>query len=683
MNRSAFPVHRTVLIWTGILCLSATLAAELALSVREQSQTFDEACHIYAGYQYWRRADFGVNPEHPPLVKWLASLPLLWLRPQIPNIRETHFKIDGFLAGNRLLYSNDADALLFRARVAAALLTLFLALLVFEAGYRMFGVGPAFIALALTVFEPNLLAHGALVTTDMGLTACLFASVYAFYRYAKQPSARTLLVCGLVAGVVLVVKHSGILVLPILGLLALGEILMAPRLAAEPSSEHPRIAQGPARQAFRMAAALLVITAISVSILWAAYGFRFQARPDNLKITPPLAEFIRGTGSPGLKNRHLAQILLRLERWRLLPESYLYGLADVAIANEGRPTFIFSKVYPRGRWFYFPGAFLIKSTFGFLMLLLLIFAATKLRRPAMRRELLFLVIPAVFYFAISLTSRLNIGIRHILPIYPFLLVFAGAGAWTLIEKGRRWAYCVSALIAFHAYSSAKALPNYLAYSNELWGGTARTYRVLTDSNVDWGQGLIAVKNYLDRHRISECWLAYHGSADPAYYRIPCKPLPDPFSQMFGKPVEAVPPVLQGKVLVSATNLSGFLWGPGELNPYRVFSRSTPVENLGGAILVFSGTFDFALGSAWSRLMKAWELVQRNQLDQALAEARTAVALAPRSLAGRYTLGFLLAMNKQVAQARQEYQAALAIARKVHPEFQSLWVPLIERQLKQL
>ncbi len=654
---------------TGVICLWAILAAELFLSVRQESQTFDEAYHLLAGYRYWQAQDFGINPEHPPLAKLVATSPLLHLRPRVPAMPAGD---EYFFGGWKFLYANNADPLLFKARMAASAFTFLMALLVFEATYVMFGRAPAFLALALVVFEPNILAHGALVTTDMGVTCCLFAAIYAFYRYISKRTALRLLECGFVTGLALAAKHSGILVIPILGLLALVELLIGRgsrfALAPEPEIKMESIQ----RQALRLVAALLVIGGIAVGVLWAFYGFRFQARPGNLKMTQPLAEFIKD-----MKHPAESRLILGLARRKVLPESFLYGLAAV-LMGENRPMFIFGNFYPHGRWFYFPAAFVIKSTLGFLLLLLLTLAAKRLRRPEMRREVLFITIPAGFYFAVSLTSGLNIGLRHILPVYPFLLVLAAVGAWTLMKQHRRWTYVVPALLAFHAFSSLRSFPNYLAYSNEAWGGPARTYRVLTDSNVDWGQGLKAAKRYLDRRGITNCWLSYFGTADPGYYHIPCRPLHTGFGN---NPGDVVPQTLQGTVLISATDIG--LGGPGELNPYERFLRTKPVDNIGGSILVFEGHFDFKLGSALTHIDKVWELANNNHLDQALAEARTAVALLPRRVDSHYALASLLAQKKQTAEARREYQTALSLAQTIHPEFQKWWIPYLQEELSRL
>src|ERR1051326_5858716 len=209
----------------GVVALVLLLGIQLVLTVRQESQTWDEADHIFAGYMSWERADFGLNPEHPPLVKLLATAPLLPMPLKVPELQKRDFKIEAFLDGKDFLYGNDPDAILLRTRMAAATLTLLLAVLVFFATREMFGAGAAFIALTLLVFEPNLLAHGAFVTTDAGISCFMFTTVYAFYRYVKAPSLWRLLLVGLSAGLALATKHSGIFIFPILFLLAVCEVM--------------------------------------------------------------------------------------------------------------------------------------------------------------------------------------------------------------------------------------------------------------------------------------------------------------------------------------------------------------------------------------------------------------------------------------------------------------------------
>ena len=170
-----------------------------------------------------------------------------------------------------------------------------------------------------------------------------------------------------------------------------------------------------------------------------------------------------------------------------------------------------------------------------------------------------------------------------------------------------------ASLLFHAASSLRAFPNYLSYSNELWGGPSKTYRVLTDSNVDWGQGLPAVKRYLETHAATPCWLAYFGTVDPAHYEIPCTLLTVSSAVIWERPLGEIPPVIQGTVLVSATEMSGEAWGPGELNPYEQFRTARPVACLAGSILVYQGSFQVPLASALSRLWKVVALANQGRV----------------------------------------------------------------------
>src|SRR5579864_2472856 len=149
---------------SAVACLLVIFAAELFLSIRQESQTFDESAHIYSGYSYWKRADFGINPEHPPLVKLIAAVPLLPLHLNVQPPPNIYFRRASMVGGIQFLYSQNADALLLRARIACSIFAFLLALVIFAAGYEMFGTGAALLALIILVFEPNILAHGALVT---------------------------------------------------------------------------------------------------------------------------------------------------------------------------------------------------------------------------------------------------------------------------------------------------------------------------------------------------------------------------------------------------------------------------------------------------------------------------------------------------------------------------------------
>src|SRR5271169_6290269 len=143
----------------GVLGLLGLLVVQLASFVSRQSQTWDEGDHIYSGYMSLKNGDFGLNPEHPPLVKMLAALPLLSMRLVMPELKQRYFKHEAFMGGRGFVFDNDADTLLFRVRMAAASLALLLGLLSFLAAREMFGAGAGLFALSLLVFDPNMLAH--------------------------------------------------------------------------------------------------------------------------------------------------------------------------------------------------------------------------------------------------------------------------------------------------------------------------------------------------------------------------------------------------------------------------------------------------------------------------------------------------------------------------------------------
>ena len=659
----------------GVVALLLILVLQLALSVRRESQTWDEGDHIFAGYMSWTRADFGLNPEHPPLLKLLATAPLLPLPLNVPALQDRYFKEEAFLGGKEFLYRNDADAILFRARMAAAALTLLTALLVFAATREMFGTCAAFVALALLAFEPNLLAHGALVTTDAGISCFMFATVYAFYRYAKAPSPWRLLVVGISAGLALAVKHSGIFVFPMLFLLAVCEVVRQRFAARRNSNSNDEAATGSGRRALKFAASLVAVTVVALAVLWAFYGFRYQARPEGLQLNPPLAEYARAL------KPHEAWVISSLASWRALPESYLYGMADVRLTADFYTSYVLGKTYAHGVWFYFPVVFVIKSTLAFLALLLLAAAAVVTRRLNCWREVLFLTVPPAFYFLVAINAATNIGVRHILPLYVFISALAGGAAWAFIRRNRKWAYAVAALLLFHAGSSALAFPHYIAYSNELWGGPSNTHKYLSDSNADWGEQLKETKKYLDARGVKDCWFVYfaEGVAEPAYYGIPCKPLPTINTLWLNQRID-VPASIDGPVLVSASNLSGFEFGPGPLNPYEQFKRLRPTAVIGRGVFVFDGRFELPLASALSRVQTAQNLLAAGQVEQALSEARSAVTLAPEAVQTRMTLGDALAASGRPEEARAEYEKALSLAKTIEPEFQARSVPDIERKL---
>jgi hypothetical protein len=314
-------------------------------------------------------------------------------------------------------------------------------------------------------------------------------------------------------------------------------------------------------------------------------------------------------------------------------------------------------------------AFLMKST---LPVLILVAALPFLRFPKGRpwREILFLALPAVVFMGMSLLAAQNIGVRHILPIFPFVLLLAALAGSTLAQRSRAGAYAVGALLLVHVASSVHTFPDYIAYGNEAIGGSSETYRVLTDSNLDWGQGLIAVRSYIKKNHVTDCWFVPLGGdvfSHAAYYQLPCKPLPSSFAKLVGAPLPIIPETVHGTLLVSGTEASGIFTGPGPLNPYGEFLRRTPDAMIGHCILVFRGDFHLPLAAADGHASAASNLLQAGKVQEALAEAQTAVMLAPNAPDMQTTLGMVLLKMGRPEEAQQAFQNARSLAHTVDPD----------------
>lgn len=649
----------------AVFALLVIIAGEIFLSTRQQSQTFDEADHLYAGYEYWKHGDFGRNPEHPPLAKLIAASALLTMPlKEPPSIPIPFFKAQDVYTATAFLYSADADSLLARGRAMLLIFSLALALAVFAAGREMFGPEAGLLAMVLFTLEPMILANGGLITTDMALSCTLFVSVYAFYRYVKHPTPWRLAACAIAVGLTIVAKQSGVFIFPILGLIAIAELL---RRRARPAEDVANTASI-RRTAARFALAFAVMAVVTYAMLWAFYGFRYAARPSGPPILPPLTAYAAGI-APTFER---ATILFSA-RHHLLPEAYLYGWADILQIPGSRATFFFGKLYSSTRWYMFPAAFLLKTTLTLLILLACVPLARLWRRS---RDFLFLTIPPVTYLLIAIVSGINLEARYILPIYPFCIVLAGAAGWDIARRSRAFAIGVAVLILFAEVSSLHAFPHYLTYSNEAFGGPTNNYRLVSDSSGDWGQGLKWTKRYLDKNSATDCWFDYNNPfVDPKYYGIDCKPLISSWLHV-GIPTNVtVPETISGTILLSASELDGHLWGPDVMNPYDQFSHLRPDAMPGNVILVYHGTFHVPLLAAYSHTVVADQLVRKKQLPEAVAEAQEAARLAPDSADIQAALGQTLAAAGRTEEAHQANTTALRLAHSIHPDFQA---PLIQQ-----
>jgi hypothetical protein len=673
------PTRSHTWLWTllGVAALLLMMTAEIALSSRQESLSWDEGDHIYAGYMSLKEHDYSLNPEHPPLAKMVAALPLIGLGLKDQRVPNPFFKSMAYYSGRQMLFHNGpadggrypADTLIFRAHMAIMVFMLLLALQTFFAGREMFGLGAGFIAMTLVVFEPSMLTNAPFVTTDATVSCMFFASIYCFYRYVKRPTPLRLLLTGLAAGLTLASKHSAILLLPMLILLSIGEL--AGKWWTNRSTTNQ---QSITKQSLRMLAALAVIVVLAVTVLWAFYCFRFSMRPDGSPMDPPLASTAAGLVP------FESKAILFFAKWHILPESYLYGLVDVHNVAYWMPSYIFGKLYAHGVWFYFPTVLAIKFTLGAAGLLALSVWAFATGRMKKAREVWFLFVPVFIYLGVAISSPLNIGVRHILPTFAFMLTLAAGGAWTLIQRDKRWAYAVAVLLLWHAGSSAHAFPNYMPYANELWGGPSHTHEYLSDSATDWGQELKATKIYIDQHHITDCWFAYFPAPFllPSDYGIPCKLLPTADTQ--GELDIEVPPIIHGPILIAYADLNGFEFGTKVRNPYQNFFEQKPDDVIINGIAVYNGTYSVPRLAAFQHLENAHQFLDKKDPAASLQEALKALSLDPTSFDGQLAAGDALHELNRGVEAREHYNAAMNLVNNMEPTSQQQWRPRIQKKI---
>ena len=565
---------RDAAILAGALALLVALGAT---SLRTTSAVYDEPVHVSAGYAAARFGEIRYNPDHPPLVGMLAAAPLLAMDVRFPVDDPAWGMGRPYEVGRRFLYRwNDGDRLLARSRAVILGLAAALATLVFLWTRALWGSAAAALAVLLTVTSPDVLAHGQLVTTDMGATLFIFATVVAFERVTRRVTAARVAAAGLALGAAFATKFSAVILMPVLAALAAAVAFRREPLAVGATERAD--ARG---KALVLAGVVVAMGAIAFACLWTVYRFRYAASTDpHVEAAIPW-ERLRPDEAP------VAALVDGLRRWRVLPEGYLWGFVRFFEHQEARPSFLLGQRSDAGFHAFFPVSFAVKTPLGLLGLLAL--AAVLAVRGLRRREDLFLWVPILLYAGVSLTRGINIGHRHLLPLYPFLFVLAGrSAAWAAREWPRRLpAMAVGAFAGWQAAAALWIHPHYLAYFNEAAGGPGNGYRVLVDSSLDWGQDLKGLKPYMESHGIPRVKLSYFGTADPAYYGIDADLLPSYLSL----PRETVRAFGPGDVLaVSATNLAGVYLEPADRPMMERLRREIPVGNVGYSILIFRPAF---------------------------------------------------------------------------------------------
>ncbi|MBZ5637751.1 MAG: glycosyltransferase family 39 protein [Acidobacteriia bacterium] len=513
------PIRRLPHVSAVVLFVALFVACGAASALR-LSATFDETTHLPAGFTYLDRLDFRHNPEHPPLAKMWAALPLWisgrgsadydspnWLGAHVPPGDPRRSRADQWKFGYEFLNGRIGDPVrkdprrvLMPGRMAMLAAGVLLLLVVYALARDLWGRDGALVALALGALSPTTLAHAGLVTTDLPAALGFAATAWCFLRFTRRPGWRPAVATGASLGAALLTKYTAMLLAPILVLMAAVWIVAGVAPGGRPAAGRWRAA------AAGLAGAFLV----AYVVLWAGYGFRYSAVTDpGYRLEWEMLDKVHGP---------MASAIAWAKDAEVLPEAWLFGLAYARGGASARLAFLNGEQSVTGWWYYFPEAFLLKTPPAFVLLLLWVLLAGIARTRGRSVDGWLLAIPPVLYLAASMAGNLNIGYRHLLPVVPFLFVAAG-GTAGLLEGTRVRRAAATTLLAGCALSFGLATPRYLSYFNAFAGGARGGFRYLVDSNIDWGQDLPALEAWLDAHGHESVDLAYFGTADPKAYGI--------------------------------------------------------------------------------------------------------------------------------------------------------------------
>jgi hypothetical protein len=562
---------------TLVLCVFAVVFIALTVgSYTQKSATADEPQHLTAGYTALRLHDYRIDPEHPPLLRLWAALPLLMMTDVRLDTNTVSWQTgqDWDFSHHFLYETNDADHLLYRARFMIVMLGILLGVLVFSWAEELFGFWTATTVLALYCFEPNILAHSGLVTTDLGVTCFIFGALYFLWRLTRRFTYGNAIGLAAFFALAQISKFTALVLGPIVVVLLLVQVLRRRAWAyqfrgrGELRSLQPKM--------LAMIGVILLLAITSYAAVWAVYGFHYGP-------TAPSADLTRVLTDPKLLNsvHTLAGVANWFDEHRLLPDTYTHSLILSQVKAKHRTGYLAGEFSRTGWWYYFPVAFLVKTPLTVLMLFICGLVLSVKTRSRWKSEDAFLVLPLVIYLGVAMMAHLNIGLRHILPIYPMVLLICGI---TLDEMRVRWRpIFLVAPIVLAAVELGLVYPHYLAFFNQLVGGPKNGHSILLDSNIDWGQDLKPLKYWMDAHHIEQINLGYFGTADPAYYGIHATPL-------MGSPpfltAQVTEPHLPGYVAVSAQNLHGVWLRQTTSNFYAPLLDREPTAVIGYSIHVY-------------------------------------------------------------------------------------------------
>jgi hypothetical protein len=604
----------TMTACAALLILFAILSFSAVLT---KSATYDEPLHIAGAYIHRAAGDFRINPEDPALFGYWAALPhpsgalkVDYNAPLWANMLQETAN-NQWIFTVKTLYAtpgNDADQFLNRSRFMFIIIGVALGSMIAIWSWQLGGAAAAIIATALFSLDPNFSAHAALVKNDVMLSLIMCALAFSLWRFGKNGNGIWLTTVSLACAAALNVKFSGLICGPIV----LATLFFRALL---PSSWTVIVFTLPTRWRRLLAATIvcIVVAAVSFASTWACYRFRFAPTDDPAALLNTDRILLRARTSMVQARVPANQITQKmiddqplspmvnfvvwLESKKILPQPWLYGLLYTRATTYIRGGYLLGEVTNTGWWYYFPSAMAFKTPSATLLaipLALIVFLISKIPRgdPSAREPIdwwtiFCLALTPLLYGASAMAANLNLGIRHILSIYPFIFIAITLALAHLIRRWRTAGSVIAVIIVLGlAAESLSAYPNYLPFFNTLCGGPNAGIDLLGDSNLDWGQDLKLLASWRKANPDQRMYLAYFGTADPHYYGIDEIDVP---GDSGGWPFASITDIPRGRCYfaISATNLQGiYVSSPSAQNFYHSLQKQKPIAILGHSIYIF-------------------------------------------------------------------------------------------------
>ena len=582
------------------------------LSMKGDSLTFDELAHIPAGYSYLSKQDYRVNPEHPPLIKDIPAIPLLFLNLNFPDEHPVWTQKDQapawwvqFDLGNRFLYHSDNNPreIIFWSRLAMIGFLIFLGWLLFYWTKKKWGNIVGLGVLALFAFSPTFLAHGRLVNTDIGAVFGALTAIIFWLKFLQAPTWKNIFLAGIGFGIAMIFKFSLVLLIPFF-------VIITPFYALLFSEKNKFL-----KSIIKYAAKAILAAVIGVIfVIWPVYQFHVWNYPQDQQLRDTIADI---SGHPVPIAKDIAIWMTEQEVLRGIAQ-YARGLLMASQRTAwGNTTTFMGKIAADSWLHYFPVLYLLKIPLAFHLLSFIVLIGIIWKIIMLIKEKRFFywlknnfIIIAIFiwilvYWLGALIGNLNIGIRHLLPVFPFTYIIIVLGTVKLISliaspKLKKTAVIfVFVLFVWYFSSSLSTFPHYIPYYNELTCGTEQGYNVAVDSNYDWGQDfyrlLQFIENPPDGGKIEKIHLDYFGGEDPVYWlgekyiRLNPKDVARDLSK--GISLNEAGGGIQGWVAVSVNQLMGGITKPvphfdQETGYYNWLKEYTPVAKAGHSIFIY-------------------------------------------------------------------------------------------------